>query len=87
MSDLLEPQPIEPSQLGHKRYQVGALTLVERAPHLWAVRDLTTHAPVRYLSADGQWSTEGGAGAKWNEAYWHDFDTAVRLAREARVPS
>lgn len=84
MSALLEPRQIEPSRLGYRRYLAGTLTLIERAPRRWAVRDLTAHAPVRYLSADGEWSTNGGHGLEWESAYWHDFGTAVRLASEAQ---
>lgn len=75
---------IESAPNGAQRFRVGALTLVARPGGRWAVRDLTTHAPVRYLATDGTWSTEGGSGPEWESAYWHDFDTAVRLAQAAQ---
>lgn len=84
MTTSFEPQPIEPSSLGSQRYLVGTLTLVERMSGRWAVRDLTTPEAVKYLSADGEWSSEGGRGPAWEAAHWHDFDTALRLAREAQ---
>lgn len=86
MNTLLEPRPIEPSSLGSQRLLVGTLTLVERMVGRWAVRDLTVPEAVKYLSADGEWSQEGGRGPAWEAAYWHDFDTALRLAREAQSP-
>ena len=79
---LLEPTPIAASPSGAIRYQVGTLTLVERPAGLWAVRDLTIHGPVRYLSSTGHWSAQGGEGMEWQRAYWHDFDAAVVLAQD-----
>ncbi len=76
----LEPVALSPTSTGGQRYRVGTLTLVERPGGRWAVRDLTVHGPVRYLSSTGHWSAQGGEGPEWERAYWHDFDTAVAVA-------
>ncbi|MER7278351.1 hypothetical protein ABT369_28320 [Dactylosporangium sp. NPDC000244] len=71
---------------GVLRHKVGELHVIERPGGRWAVRDLSGKRGM-YLAADGMWSKDGRSGPEWEAQYWHDLDTATRLAREAQTQS